>query len=218
MVRVTEETKGANRDRLLGAAAAEFARQGLTAANINHISVAAGLGKGTVYNYFVSKEALFLAVVQEACERVAHRSDQVPSSAPTRERLRAAVASEVEWARNNEAFARVLVRESLVGDPRILPQIEAAAAPFISHVAGILADGIEHGEVRDDVPIGELALLFTGLVELALVHNWGTEGAWPAFADIPDLVVRQFLEGAAATRARKGGRDDPASAIGPGAG
>jgi TetR/AcrR family fatty acid metabolism transcriptional regulator len=203
MARITEEAKGASRARLLDAAAAEFARQGLAAANINHISVMAGLGKGTVYNYFASKEALFLAVVQEACERVAHRSDQVPASAPTRDRLRAAVASDVEWARNNEAFARVLVRGSLAGDPRTPARIEAAAAPFISHVAGILADGVDRGEVRGDVPVGELALLFTGLVKLALVHNWGTEGAWPESADIPDLVVRQFLEGAALTRAER---------------
>jgi AcrR family transcriptional regulator len=198
MVRVTAHAKDVNRGRLLEAAAAEFACHGMAAANINRISLAAGLAKGTVYNYFPSKEALFLAVVREACERMTRRSGQLPSSAPTRARLLAAVSSDLEWARENEAFARVLVRESLAGDGRFLPQIEQAAAPFISHVARILHEGVQRGEIRGDVPVGELALLFVGLGELALVHYWGTGGGWPLAEAIPGLVVRQFLEGAAA--------------------
>jgi AcrR family transcriptional regulator len=209
MVRVTSQVKDLNRTRLLEAAAAEFAREGLAAANINRISVTAGLAKGTVYNYFPSKEALFLAVVQEACERMARRSDRVPPSAPTRSRLLAAVASDLEWAHGNEAFARVLVRESLAGDGRFLPQIEQAAAPYISHVTRILHDGVERGEIRGDVALGELALLFVGLGELALVHHWGTGGTWPLLGEIPSLVVRQFLEGAA-TSPEKGAHDVPA--------
>jgi AcrR family transcriptional regulator len=198
MARVTAEVKDVTRARLLEAAAAEFARHGMAAANINRISLAAGLAKGTVYNYFPSKQALFLAVVREACERVTRRSGQVPSSAPTRSRLLAAVSSDLEWARDNDAFARVLVRESLAGDGRFLPQIEQAAAPYIAHVARILQDGVERGEIRGDVPVSELALLFVGLGELALVHYWGTGGAWPLPEEIPGLVVRQFLEGASA--------------------
>ena len=71
MPRVSPQVKSANRKQLMEAAAVEFARQGLEAANINRISVAAGLGKGTVYNYFSSKAELFLAVVAESCTRAA---------------------------------------------------------------------------------------------------------------------------------------------------
>ena len=71
MARLTQQAKSENRQRLLDAAAAEFARRGLEEANINEISLAAGFAKGTVYNHFDSKEALFLAVVEEACELAA---------------------------------------------------------------------------------------------------------------------------------------------------
>lgn len=53
------------RQRLLDAAAAEFAGKGYGGANINHISLAAGFAKGTVYNYFPSKRALLLALIEE---------------------------------------------------------------------------------------------------------------------------------------------------------
>ena len=53
------------RQRLLEAAASEFAREGYTGANINRISQAAGFAKGTVYNHFPSKQALMLALIDE---------------------------------------------------------------------------------------------------------------------------------------------------------
>lgn len=200
MPRLTEQGKTENRGRLLEAAAAEFARKGLEDANINEISLAAGFAKGTVYNHFDSKEALFLAVVEEACELAAAGAREVSAEAPTRERLRAALASDVEWARAHEAFARVLVREVLTAKPRFYPRVLEAAAPFISRIREILADGVKRGEVRADVPVEELALVFVGFGDLALIQHWGSGGAWPSLEQIPELMTGLFLEGAAPRR------------------
>jgi AcrR family transcriptional regulator len=197
MPRLTEEDKAANRRRLLDAAADEFAAKGLDGANINEISLAAGLAKGTVYNHFPSKQALFLAVVEEACELAAAGATAVRSDAATSERLRAVLASDVEWARRHEPFARVLVEEVISANPRFYPQVLEAAAPFISRVREILADGVERGEVRADLSVDELALSFVGFGDLALIQHWGSSGRWPSLESIPELVVGLFLEGAA---------------------
>jgi AcrR family transcriptional regulator len=196
MPRLTEQNKTENRRRLLDAAAAEFARKGLDDANVNEISLAAGFAKGTVYNHFPSKEALFLAVVEEACELAADGASDVPAEAPTRERLHAALASDVEWARAHEAFARVLVREVLTPNPHLYQGALEAAAPFITRVREILADGVERGDVRADIAVDELALTFVGLDVLALIQHWGSDGAWPSLEQIPALVTGLFLEGA----------------------
>jgi AcrR family transcriptional regulator len=203
MIRITERAKGLNRVRLLEAAAAEFAGHGLAGANINRISVAAGLAKGTVYNYFPSKEELFEAVVREACDLAVRRAGR-STAATTRERLLAMAAADVEVARENEAFARVMAREALSGDPISFQRIVSAAEPFISQVEQILRDGVERGEVRPDVPVSELALLFAGMDLLALTQHWSTAGAWPRLEDIPGLVVRQFLEGARGPASQEG--------------
>lgn len=207
MVRVTEAEKQANRRRLLDAAASEFSARGLDGANINQISLAAGLAKGTVYNHFDSKEDLFLAVVQEACELAAAGSLSVPADASTRERLLAAITSDVEWARGHEPFARVLVREVLSADPRFYPRVIEAAAPFISRVHEILAEGVRRGEVRADIATEELALMFVGLGDLTLIAHWGSGGTWPSLDEIPELVVEFFLNGAARRR-EPGASDD----------
>src|SRR5512133_2072684 len=118
MVRVTADTKKATRAKLLDAAALEFGRVGLERATIDAISLAAGYAKGTIYNYFASKEELFLAVVEAAsAQAAAAASDSAGASA--RERLRGVLAAFCDWAREHEAFARVLVRECLIGTPAL---------------------------------------------------------------------------------------------------
>jgi AcrR family transcriptional regulator len=60
-----EEIRLNTREKLLTAAAEEFAQKGYVGANINDISTAAGFAKGTVYNYFPSKYDLMLALIGE---------------------------------------------------------------------------------------------------------------------------------------------------------
>lgn len=57
-----ENISGEKRERILSAAAAEFAALGFSAANINVIARKADISIGSMYNYFESKEALFLTV------------------------------------------------------------------------------------------------------------------------------------------------------------
>lgn len=195
MVRITAEAKQANRARLLRAAAEQFALHGIDGANVNEISLAAGFAKGTVYNYFPSKEALFLAVVEEAY-RLTERSAEPLPDAPTATRLVNLLNADIEWVRHHEPFARVLARETLNPNPRLYPHIVKAAAPLIDRVVAILRAGIDRGEVRADMPLERLALVFLGLGELALVQHWGSGGTWPQLHEIPAFVSELFLAGA----------------------
>jgi AcrR family transcriptional regulator len=195
MVRVTAQTKARNRSRLLEAAAEAFARSGFDGANINDISQAAGFSKGAVYGYFASKEALLLAVIEEACARTVADVPQLDEQASTAERLRMVLSSDVDWARRHPALEQVLLRELFSGSPDRYQQVVAAAAPYVERVAEILAEGVGRGEIRRDVPVEQLALIFTGLGMLALVENWGSGGRWPAFDDIAPLIVELFVNG-----------------------
>ena len=65
---VREQVMGQTRQALLNAAAEEFSSQGYDQANINAISIKAGFAKGTVYNYFPSKQALLLALIDSIAQ------------------------------------------------------------------------------------------------------------------------------------------------------
>jgi AcrR family transcriptional regulator len=194
MVRVTAETKEATRARLLEAAAREFGRVGLERANIDAISLAAGYGKGTVYNYFASKEELFLAVVEEASTQ-ATGAAEVPENASARERLRAILAAFCAWAGANDAFARVLVRECLMGTPALHARVIEAEAPITDAIAAAVADGARRRQLRTDVPAEQLALAIAGLADLALAQHWASGGTEPTLEEIPELVLQVVLDG-----------------------
>jgi AcrR family transcriptional regulator len=191
MSRVSAETKQATRAKLLAAAAHEFGRVGLERANVDAISLAAGYAKGTIYNYFPSKEELFLAVVEEASTQAAAGS--APPEAPARDSLQATLAGFCAWARRHDAFARVLVRECLMGTPGLYPRVIRAEAPLIGEIEAILREGVSRGELRGDVPAALLALAIAGLTDLALVEHWASDGTSPSIEEIPELVLTLLL-------------------------
>lgn len=192
MPRVSAETRQATRGRLLAAAAEEFGRVGLERANVDAISLAAGYAKGTIYNYFPSKEELFLAVVEEAVAQ-ATAADSAPTEAPAWERLAATLAGFCAWAREHDPFARVLVRECLMGTPGLYPQVIGAEAPLVDELEAILRQGTARGELRADVPAELLARAIAGLTDLALVEHWASDDSTASLEAIPERVLTLLL-------------------------
>jgi AcrR family transcriptional regulator len=188
MVRVTTNVKETTRARLLIAAAQEFAQAGFERANIDAISQAAGYAKGTIYNYFSSKEDLFLAVVEEALAQAAAAGPET-GVASARERLTAVLAGFCGWASQQDSLARVLVRECLMGTPGLYPRVIGAEWPLTGELEAIIQEGLHNGEFRADVPPDLLALAVAGLTDLALVQHWASDGTRPTLAEIPDLVL-----------------------------
>jgi AcrR family transcriptional regulator len=187
--RLTAAAQAANRAALLEAGAQAIAEAGLAGARIDDISLAAGLAKGTVYNHFESKDALYRAVLGEACALAERSADGVAPDAPPAERLAAFVAGNLEWAYARPALAIVFARGLLAGDATTRAFILGAAAHCVQTVDSILA-----GEVRDDLPPDQLAVAFICHANLLLTQHWAT--GWPSRAELPELAATLFLDGA----------------------
>lgn len=55
--------------QILGCAKRVFAERGFHAANISHICEAAGIGRGTLYQYFTNKQSVLIAILRETLDR-----------------------------------------------------------------------------------------------------------------------------------------------------
>jgi AcrR family transcriptional regulator len=209
VARLSKEMQEIVRERLVQAAAAHFGAAGFSDATIDAISQDAGLAKGTVYNYFESKQELFGAVVEEGARLAAARFGEADSGGPVRTRLLAVADADVSVLRESEAFVKVLVREAMGFHPETYPIIQARLAPYVVAVADLLQNGIDQGEIRDDTPVEQLALLFVGTLSLLYVQHWGSGGVWPTLDEIPALVVTSFLDGAASRRQPSRSIDEP---------
>ncbi len=118
-------------ERLLEAARSVFLARGYEGATFEQIAETARAGKATLYARYASKEALFIAVMVRNIDSRLRLLEDVPSSAPLRERL--------------EFAGRVMVEKCLSSEVLSLLRLVVAAAPRFPALAE-LAD--ENGRVR----------------------------------------------------------------------
>jgi len=84
MARLTrEQSQQQTRARLLDAAEEIFAREGYSAASVELIAEHANYSKGAVYSNFVSKEALFLALLERNMDRDNQQLREITASSET---------------------------------------------------------------------------------------------------------------------------------------
>ena len=65
------------RNMILDAARRLFARKGEANTTMNDVAITSGVGRRTLYNYFESKEQLYLAVVESELERLSASMSKV---------------------------------------------------------------------------------------------------------------------------------------------
>lgn len=75
-LRISEE----KRSRILDVAINEFAENGYAYANVNRIAEAAEISVGALYNYFPTKDALFLYIVEVVATSIQKEIDSIVSS------------------------------------------------------------------------------------------------------------------------------------------
>ena len=109
------------RERLLRAAAAEFADRGYTGASSESISRRAGMSKATFYEHFANKEDCIVALFELAAsvigEAMAAAARRVGSADAT-ERMRAGTRAFLTSLADHPEFAQTLLVEIIGAGPR----------------------------------------------------------------------------------------------------
>jgi len=188
MPRISEAAKAEHRQRLLQAAASEFAAKGLEAARVDDISVAAGLAKGTIYNYFDSKIAVFRAVAEEWAQRTIRARESVPDDAPIRDQLLAVVRADIQVVSEMEEVARTAMREVLTAPSPAVSEILPAWDPVDQEITEMMEEAQRRGELRTDRSADELMRVFFTLTNGLLLEHW-LPGSGMVLTDIPELAV-----------------------------
>jgi AcrR family transcriptional regulator len=151
------------RRRLLEAATAEFAREGYDGANINRISRTAGFAKGTVYNYFPSKRALMLELI-DGIAAAHHRfmADQVRQEDEVACRLERFFQAGSDWISHNLPQGRVMLTMLNGPDAEFKLRMWQGYQPMHQLIIDeILAPGAEEGLLRQEDPRATAGLLMT---------------------------------------------------------
>jgi AcrR family transcriptional regulator len=107
------------RDRLLEAAAQEFAGRGYAASSSESISRRAGMSKATFYEHFENKQACMLALFDRSADVVGRAMLEAASNAPDSaiERMQAGTRAFLASVVRYPEFARTLLIESMAAGP-----------------------------------------------------------------------------------------------------
>lgn len=200
-----EREREARRLEIVRAARTVFAEKGFEKATLEEIAERAEYGKGTVYNYFDSKESLFLAATVDLLDEVRAIAEAAEREHKTlRESFEAYTRQMIHYYERNFTFSRMVLRvwgRPEVGESQDLldvlkDNVHAAAEPL----ARLLKAAMRRKEIRRADP-HILAMMFIGVVHHYFIHHHRVEHASGKSAKIHDadidLIVSVFFDGIA---------------------
>jgi AcrR family transcriptional regulator len=164
------------RERLFRAALELFARKGFAETTVEDITESADVGKGTFFNYFPSKDHILLAFGEmqrsklEAAIETAHKTGE-----PMQEFLRSLGARMTQEPTRNPAIVRALLQAYLSTTPvrEAMMDLQKRMHALLSQMIRL---GQDRGEIRNDLPAGEIAHVFRQTV-------FGTLLIWSLYGD-----------------------------------
>jgi AcrR family transcriptional regulator len=156
-----------NRERILEAAKEAFTRYGADA-SLDDIAKQAGVGPGTLYRHFPTREALIEGVYHSEVEKISAAARTFSDSMPPLEALRAWMLLFVEYIGTKQIIAPAL--NTLVGGPSRL--YEGSRSQIQGAVDVLVKRAIKSGEVRKDVKPFDLLLALIGFSHFASGPDW----------------------------------------------
>lgn len=186
-----EQIVSDTRQLLLQAAAGEFAREGYAGAKVDRISNAAGFAKGTIYNYYASKRALMLALIDETASlHLDYIAGQVHQEDGARYRLVCFFEAGFAFVADHLAPARVMVNTLYGPDAEFKAYMWQAYQPLFQLVGQeIIAAGIAQGVFQPVDPGATAALLMT--IYLGAGSQVDDEGrTWLDAQQVADFALR----------------------------
>ena len=151
-----------NRIRLLDAAKAAFAEKA-SAASLDEIARAAGVGIGTLYRHFPTRDALIEAVYRNETDQVARAAARLAETYPPVVALREWLLLFVDYMAAKQGMAEAL--NSIVGGGS---ELRAASGEQVKQAIASLADAaVASGEISLDIDPLDLLRALAGVAHIS---------------------------------------------------
>lgn len=184
-------------ERILEAAGRLFSRYGLKKTTVDEIAQEAGVGKGTIYLYFESKEKIFTKLAYQNAGRVLHKmADAVGGATSVVDQLYNLILARFryvdELVKYHDVNLEYVAKE-------LKPSTAEVTAEFRKHelelLERVIRDGVRGGELEvseREIPVVSLAL--SASLE-ALEMPWVVEGRELPIERKAEVLVRLFIKG-----------------------
>lgn len=156
-----------NRERILEVAKEAFTRHGADA-SLDEIAKLAGVGAGTLYRHFPTRDALIEAVYRSEVEKLAAAGRKFAESMQPIEALRAWMLLFVDHIAEKHIIAPAL--NSVVGGPSRL--YEGSRGPILGAMDELVKRAKKSGDLRRDIDGSDLLRAVIGVSHLGSGPDW----------------------------------------------
>ncbi|MEV6102339.1 TetR family transcriptional regulator [Nocardia sp. NPDC051981] len=147
-----------NRDKILSAAVRVFAEDGLSA-HLERIAKEAGVGSGTLYRNFPTREVLIEAAYRNELAKLCDAAPQLLESMPPKQALRAWMGHFIDYATAKLGMAEAL--RALV-ESGVDPYVRSKEM-MLDALASLLEAGAQAGTIRADISATDMFAALTGI-------------------------------------------------------
>jgi len=156
-----------NRDRLLEVAKAAFAKSGANS-SLDDIAKQAGVGAGTLYRHFPTRDALLEAVYRSEVEKLAAAERELSANLPPVEALRAWMLLFVDYIATKQIIAPAL--NTIVGG--VSKSYDGSRAQITRAIDVLVQRAIHSGDIRKDLDPFDLLRALIGVSNVASSLDW----------------------------------------------
>jgi AcrR family transcriptional regulator len=156
-----------NRERILNFAKQAFTQHGVNL-SLDDVARQAGVGAGTLYRHFPTRDSLLEAVYRTEVEKLAAAEKQLADTMPPIEALRAWMLLFVDYIATKQIIAPAL--NTLVGKPSKL--FDASGTLIKTAIHALVSRAIESGDIRADLDPLDLLRALVGVSNVASGPDW----------------------------------------------
>jgi AcrR family transcriptional regulator len=156
-----------NRSRVLEVAKEAFSKFGADA-SLDEIAKQAGVGAGTLYRHFPTREVLIEAVYRTEVEKLAAAHLTLAETMPPVAALRAWMMLFVDYIAAKKIIAPVL-NTLLGGNSKVY---ESSHAPIWEAIRSLVKRAIKSGDIRKDLDPLDLLRALIGVANVASSPDW----------------------------------------------
>ena len=162
-----EEKKQEQRRAILETAVGLFRERGFAATRVGEIAERLRISEATFFNYFPSKQSVLEAVAADLIDRAISRLhlEAADGSRPVTARIEAVVETFAREFAGDREFAALLALNTQLG------LVRSRQRESFRLLTGLFVEGQARGEVRADVPAGQLSELFMATT-IVTISNW----------------------------------------------
>ncbi|PRX36877.1 TetR family transcriptional regulator [Paraburkholderia sp. BL18I3N2] len=156
-----------NRERILEEAKTAFTRAG-GEISMEDVARQAGVGAGTLYRHFPTRDALLESVYRAEVAKLAEEQRRLSDSLPPADALRSWMLLFVDYIATKKIIAPAL--NSIVGGPTKL--FESSGAQITEAIHSLVTNAIASGDVRSDIEPLDLLRALVGVSNVASAPDW----------------------------------------------